>query len=80
MEPHGWEFRHAGTRYAPVFLNAEGRISSIDPDDPWWWIVPPETSDAQVGSVAESLKANKLQRLEHERRIENTEVREVEED
>jgi hypothetical protein len=78
MESHGWEFRHVETRFAPVFLNAEGRISATDPDDPCWCIVPPETSDEQVRTIAESLKANEVQRLERETRIENTDELECE--
>jgi hypothetical protein len=82
MEKHGWDFQRIETRYAPVFITAEGKLAVADPDDPSWLLVPPGVPNERIEVLAETLKAQEIARQEAEWRIEQQDeaADEVEED
>ena len=78
LAAQGWTYRHLEMRYAPVVIDADGRLEALDPDDPRWSLVDPDTPEARIEAIAEGLKAREVDRQLAERAAEQAEARDVE--
>lgn len=83
MHRQGWKYKHMEMRYAPIFIDREGSLSMVEPDDPRWALVDSEMPAERVEALGEALRAKEIRRQDIERQIENEtdeQGREVEED
>ncbi|QDV35039.1 hypothetical protein [Tautonia plasticadhaerens] len=80
MERLGWHYRHQECRHAPICITSSGRVEALDPDDPCWILLPPDTPDDRVELLARRLKDEEGIRRTLEHRIEDIEQDHVEGD
>jgi hypothetical protein len=73
MDKHGWRFEHLEMRYAPLYIDSEGKLATAVPDDPAWRLIEPDTPDDRVESLAQTLKTREVERRALERQIEEQE-------
>ena len=80
MERLGWHYRHQEARYAPIAVTRSGRLEPLDPDDPRWQLLPPETPSDRIDALARKLRDKEAVRQAVERRMEDQEQGDVESD
>lgn len=71
MHQQGWNYKHLEIRYAPVFINREGKLTMVEPEDPRWSLVDAEMPAERVEALAEALRTKEIRRQDLELRIEN---------
>lgn len=71
MEKLGWHYKHQECHVAPICLTSNGRLSMLNPDEPCWMLVEPETPVERVEQLARKLRDDEQVRRAVEHRIED---------
>ena len=73
MEKLGWHYKHQDFLCAPICLTTNGRILTLNPDEPCWMLLEPGTPVERIELLAQKLRDDEQLRRTVEHRIEDLE-------
>jgi hypothetical protein len=71
MEKLGWHYKHQDCHCSPICVTASGRVEALNPDEPCWMLIDPDTRGERLEQLSKKLLDEERLRRTIEHRIED---------